>query len=142
MPDTSSIRLHGQTNVPVEASLRATSSYSDTANDVTVDMVVTSSDGETWRVPAFWTGADTFRFRFAASEPGVYHWQSQCSSPEDEGLHGQSGQIELVPYQGDSVLCRRGRPRVAESQRTLTYGDGTPLLWLADTCRSPSSETS
>jgi len=133
MPDTPPTQLPGQTIVPVEASLRAASSHPDIFNDVTVDVVVTSSEGETWRVPAFWAGGDAFRFRFAAPEPGVYQWESQCSSPEDQGLHGQAGEIEIVPYQGDCVLYHRGRPRVAESRRTLAYGDGTPLLWLADT---------
>lgn len=133
MPNTSTERLLGEANVPVEATLRASSRYEDVFNDVAADVVVTSCEGRAWRVPAFWAGEDTFRFRFAAREPGVYRWRSDCTNPEDQGLHGQSGEIELAACQGENELYRRGRPRVAETRRTLTHEDGTPMLWLADT---------
>ena len=132
MPETPSAKLSGQVNEPVEGSLHASSSYADIFNDVTVDIEVTSDAGRNWRVPSFWAGGEVFRFRFAAPAPGVYRWQSCASNPEDAGLHAQSGEIEIEAYQGDCMLYQRGRPRVAETRRTFTYGDGTPMLWLAD----------
>lgn len=125
--------LYGQRNVPTEFTLRSTGKYENVFNDVDVDVVFAAPDGKQFSVPAFWGGDNRFRVRFAASEPGCYTYRTECSFADDEGLHGQEGQLEVLPYEGDNPLYRHGRLRVAASHRTLEHEDGKPFLWIGDT---------
>jgi hypothetical protein len=100
---------------------------------VEVDVVFTGPSGGRWKVPAFWAGDACFRARFAPPAPGRYAWRSECAARGDEGLQGRTGELEAVPYTGTNPLFLHGRPKVAESRRTLEYADGTPFFWLADT---------
>lgn len=123
----------GLTNKPCEMVLTAERQYADIFNQVEVDVVFSSEYGATRRVPAFWDGDNSFRVRFAAPQPGEYVWRSECTQPDDAGLHGRSGKLSVLPYDGRCALYRHGRLRVAESHRTLCHSDGEPFLWLADT---------
>ena len=125
--------LQSQTNVPVELAFRAERSYRDIFDEVELDVVFVGPDGELWKVPAFWSGENAFRARFAAPGPGRYTYRTFCSNPDDSGLHGQIGELEAVFYEGDNLLYRRGRLRVASSGRYFEHADGTPFFWLADT---------
>jgi len=125
--------LHGYTNVPVEFALSTTTPYGDIFNDIELDVVFTGPDGTSWRVPAFWSGDSAFRVRFAAPTPGRYTYRSVCTNTEDAGLHGMTGEIEVILYTGNNPLYRRGRLRVSENKRYLEHADGTPFFWLGDT---------
>jgi len=125
--------LCGQTNVPVEFSLTSTKKQRDIFNGVEVDVIFTGPGGQEWRVPAFWSGGQEFRVRFAAPKPGRYNWLSICSDAQDTGLQGQKGLFEAAPYEGANPLYRSGGLRVAQNKRTFEHADGTPFFWLADT---------
>lgn len=120
-------------NTLLELSFDAARPHADPFNEVDLDVVVTGGDGGQWRVPGFWSGGGTFRARFSAPAPGRYRWESVCSSADDPGLHGRTGEFEVRPYEGDNPLLRHGRLRVAPGGRGMTHADGTPFLWLADT---------
>lgn len=124
---------NGLTGRPLEIALTAEREYTDIFNEVEVDVVFTDAADRSWRVPAFWAGDTVFRARFAAATPGDYTWRSECSNPDDPGLHGRAGSFTLQPYNGSGALYRHGRLRVAPSRRTLEHADGAPFLWLADT---------
>lgn len=111
----------GLVNKPVEFMLTAGKAYDDIFNQAEVNVVSSNSAGRSWRVPAFWAGADTFRFRFAAPAPGEYTWRSECTHADDGGLHGQTGALKARPYDGQNLLYRHGRLRVAATRRTLEH---------------------
>jgi len=119
--------LFAQVNVPTEFPLRAAVPE---PSSLEVEVVFSGAAGE-WCVPAFWGGGNLFRVRFAAPDPGRYAWRVVC--PQDATLDGQTGELEVTPYEGRSGLYRHGRLRVAESRRTLEHADGTPFLWTGDT---------
>jgi hypothetical protein len=125
--------LQGLTNIPVEFGLNASCSYPDIFNAIEVDVVFSERDGEEWKVPAFWAGGNAFRVRFAAPRPGRYAYRSVCTNAEDQGLHGQAGELEIAACDQPGSLFEHGRLRVATSRRTLEHEDGVPFLWLADT---------
>lgn len=125
--------FYGQVNVPVEFSLTAAQKHTDIFNEVEVDVIFTASGGHQWQVPAFWSGNNEFRVRFAAPESGRYAWRSVCTDTRDEGLHGQKGILEVTAYEGNNPLYRRGGLRVAQNKRTFEHTDGTPFFWLGDT---------
>jgi hypothetical protein len=125
--------LVGTQNRPFEIAFESQAVYGDIFQEVDLDVVFSGEDGETWRVPAFWSGQGSFRVRFAAPRAGLYHWTSECTNPSDAGLHGRRGDLRILPKEGPSPLFRHGRLRVSSSGRTLEHADGTPFLWLADT---------
>ncbi len=51
----------------------------------------------------------------------------------DSDLHGQKGEIEISPCEGENSLLLHGPLRAAESGSYLEHVDGTPFFWLGDT---------
>ena len=125
--------LYAHVNVPLEMVLSSAVHYQDIFNDIEVDVLVTGADATQLRLPAFWAGNDEFVVRFAAPTPGRYTWESICSNPDDAGLHGQTGEIDVAAYTGNLSLYQHGKLRAAASGRTLEHVDGTPFFWLGDT---------
>jgi hypothetical protein len=53
---------------------------------------------------------------------------------QDPGLHGKKGTFTTLPATGDNPLFRHGGfLGVSQDGHSLTYRDGTPFFWLADT---------
>lgn len=105
----------------------------DPFNEVELDVVVQHSDGELWRVPAYWAGGQEWRVRFCPPKPGRYETTTVCSDESDCGLHEVRGSIEVASYEGDNPLLIHGPLQVAVSHRTFEHADGTPFFWLGDT---------
>lgn len=120
-------------NVTQEIELISTCSYAQPYLEVAIHAVFTGPDGRTMTVPGFWDGKSTWKIRFAAPIEGEWNYEVICSNPEDDGLHGQKGTLIAEKYTGDNDLLIHGRPRVSSDKEDLTYGDGTPFFWLADT---------
>ena len=104
----------------------------DAAAPHTVDCGIqadfTAPSGRVIRREAFWDGGDTFRLRFAPTEPGLWRYAVR-------GLQAgvQEGTLACVPYKGDLPLYRHGFLRVGPRGRYLCHADGTPFFWLGDT---------
>src|SRR5205807_3468676 len=64
---------------------------------------------------------------------GVHRFRTECSDPNDSGLHHVGGRVDVVPYHGRNPLYVHGPLRVADSQRYLEHADHTPFFWLGDT---------
>jgi hypothetical protein len=116
--------------------LTSTRNYANPYADVTLRVVYTGPAGRTLRAYGFWDGGDTFRIRCAFPGPGTWRWETECSDTANTGLHRQRGTVVVAPYAGDGVLYRHGFLKVSENRRYLTYGDGTPFLWMGDTAWS------
>jgi hypothetical protein len=107
--------------------------YDEPFHDLSVDAVFTAPDGSERKVPAFWAGDDVWNVRYAYPIVGRHHYRTICSDADDSGLHGQEGDVEIRPYEGDNPLLQHGPLRVSESRRHLEHQDGTPFFWLGDT---------
>ena len=125
--------LRATQNSVSEWSLASSRTYDDPFNELEVDFVITDPDGIERRVPAFWSGDQIWRVRYAASRPGRHCWRSVCSDASDPDLHGREGIIDVSPYTGNSPLLRLGPLGVSDCGRYLQHHDGTPFFWLADT---------
>ena len=125
---------HVSANRVIEFSFTAALTHADPFNDLEVD-VVFEGPGGARRVPAFWSGGQEWRVRFSAVQPGQYSFLSQCSAPNDHGLHGQIGTVEVHPVaEGESnPLYRCGGLRVDKQHTHFEHQDGTPFFWLGDT---------
>lgn len=86
-------------------------------------------------VRGFWDGGATWRVRFQPELAGRWDWESFSDLPEDAGLHGRIGLLRVEPPGADAPEQQRhgGILRVSTDRTHLTYADGTPFFWLADT---------
>lgn len=119
-------------NKVAEWSYVSAKAYADPFNEIEMDVVFSNSNG-TWRVPAFWSGGDQWRVRFAPPAQGRYSFKTECSDTANVGLHGQEGECEAVGYSGDNPLLAHGPLRVSKNRRYFEHADGTPFFWLGDT---------
>jgi hypothetical protein len=125
--------LRSEANVMVELTLRATRSYADPFNEVTLDVTFIDPRGRELRVPGFWAGADVWKARYASPVVGTHTFRSECSEARDRGLHGITGKVEIKSYTGQNPLYAHGPLHVARSRRYLEHADHTPFFWLGDT---------
>ncbi len=107
--------------------------YNDPFNNVELDVIVSSAQGDSWRIPAYWAGAQEWRVRFLPPAPGHYDVQTTCSDVDNPDLHQITSVLVVSARESDDPLVEHGPLQVAASKRTLTYADGTPFFWLGDT---------
>mgnify|MGYP000444503571 CR=1 FL=1 len=122
-----------EANCVAEMACISEKTYSNPFVEVALDAVITAPDKTQVRAPAFWAGGNHWCFRYASSVPGVYNWQLDCSDTANSDIHGVTGKIEVVPYQGDNELYTHGPLQIAEDRRHFEHIDGTPFFWLGDT---------
>ena len=122
-----------EANCVTEVALASAKTYANPFMEVELDAVVTRPDGKQLRVPAFWSGGNDWKLRYASDQLGVHTWRTECSDAANSGLHGVAGKIEVVPYRGENPLLNHGPVGVAKDQRHFAHTDGTPFFWLGDT---------
>lgn len=116
-----------------EWSYRSAKAYANPFRDVQLDVILTAPDGAEQTVPAFWSGENQWRVRYAAAQVGQYTYRTVCSDTANAHLHGQEGTVQVAPYEGTNPLLRHGPLGVSGGRRHLEHADGTPFFWLADT---------
>lgn len=117
----------------VEWGVTATRQRPDPWNEIELDAVVRNPAGQTWRVPGFWAGGNSWRFRFPAEVAGTYEYRTECSDAADSGLHGQAGRFVIAPRPASpNPLVAHGSIRLSDDRRHFVHADGTPFFWLAD----------
>ncbi len=120
-------------NPPVEITFQADKLPAKPFVDITLDVILTDPENATMRVPAFWSGGNRWRVRYASSVVGMHVYHSICSDTNDAGLHGVEGSVEITAYTGDNPLYKHGPLQISTDKRHFEHADGTPFLWLADT---------
>lgn len=82
----------------------------------------------------FWDGERRFVIRCAFPTPGEWRWRTTCSDAANRGLNDQSGLARVTQATGTNSLTGHGYLRVSDDGRLLAHADGTPFLWIGDTC--------
>jgi hypothetical protein len=117
--------------VPHDITFQIEGSHTNPYLDVDASVLFTLPSGRKKRIPAFWSGGQTWRARFAPSSVGRYSYRVRVTgnriTPHPEG------KLEVVPYTGRNALYRHGPIKVDASRRYLCHQDGEPFFWLADT---------
>lgn len=116
-----------------EFSFESKTDYSaDGADNIALDVQFTHTrSGKTLVRPAFWDGGNIFRVRFAPTESGTWQWHTTCQ--HDASLAGLHGELKCRKYKGKLDIYRHGFVTVTPGRKYLTYADGTPFFYLADT---------
>ncbi len=117
-----------------EHSLTSDSSYSNPCADVKVRVQFDGPDGQIREGLGFWDGGRQFVIRSVFPIPGEWRWATTCSDAANRGLHGQSGTVQVKSANDTNPLTRHGYLRVSDDGRLLVHADGTPFLWIGDTC--------
>ncbi|RAP77911.1 DUF4038 domain-containing protein [Paenibacillus montanisoli] len=120
-------------NVVTELILQANNEYRDPFNEIQLYAVFMTPDGKERRIPGFWGGGQVWKIRYSSEQIGQHSYTTVCSDPSDSGLHGQTGEFRISPYEGNNPLFRHGSLRSSANKRYLEHNDGTPFFWLADT---------
>lgn len=101
----------------------------------TFPLEVTFQNGPTRKtVDGFWDGDRQWRVRFAPPEEGIWTWST---SSTDSGLAGKSGEFTCVvpsPTEIERNPNLHGHLRIGDDRHYFVYADGTPFLYLGDTC--------
>lgn len=106
--------------------------YADPFNEVDVDVIFTNG-GDSWRVPTFWRGGNSWTVRFAPPAKGEYTYRLESTDKSNPDLNGHETKVTLVPYSGPNPALKHGMLRVSGNKRYFEYQDGTPFFWLGDT---------
>jgi hypothetical protein len=101
--------------------------------DTDLNAIFVSPSGKNRCVPGFWDGGTVWRVRFAPDESGIWTYTSTCSDAADGGLNGQSGRLQVAPYNGPLDIYRKGFVRTMPGVRHFMYADGSPFFYLGDT---------
>ncbi len=126
------LKTFGIQNDVIELAFSSGPAYADPFSDVELDVVFTTPSGEERRVPAFWSGDQTWRVRYASAEVGEHTYCTVCSDETNASLHGQEGVVEIAPYEGRNPLLRHGPVQVVDAHH-FAHADGAPFFWLGDT---------
>ncbi len=122
-----------EANRMVEFAFTSEKVYNDPFNEVEIVGIFRTPQGRELRVPAFWAGGQVWKLRYASANAGLHTFRTECSDKHNSMLQGATGQVEVVPYQGDNRLYRHGPIGVAADHRHFAHADGTPFFWLGDT---------
>jgi hypothetical protein len=119
----------------VEITLLAEKQYSNPYTDVTCWVELEGPEFSK-RVYGFWDGANIFKVRVVATQPGKWHWKSSSDQPADNGLNNKHGDFEAVGWPEKDLAQnpnRHGFVRPSKSGHALQYADGTPFFMIGDT---------
>ncbi len=120
-------------NELIEIMLSSSKTYADSFNEVEIDAIVTDPVGRVLRIPAFWAGGNTWRFRYSSATVGLHRYITECSDLTNASLHQINGEIDITAYTGNNPLLRHGALCIAEDHRHFSHADGAPFFWLGDT---------
>jgi len=115
-----------------EVTLHSAKAYGNPFTDVDVDAIVTEPGGKQRRIPAFWDGQGTWKFRYSSSVPGTHTFTTVSTDASNPDLKTR-GTIKITPYTGSNKLYVHGAMGIAGDHRHFQYEDGTPFFWLGDT---------
>jgi hypothetical protein len=108
--------------------------YTNPCVAVRIDVRFEGPNSQTRAGLGFWDGDRRFVIRCAFPTPGEWRWRTTCSDTINRGLHDQSGVVQVKQLAGTNALTRHGYLRVSDDGRVLVHADGTPFLWIGDTC--------
>ena len=94
---------------------------------------LTSPSSKVSKITGFWDGGTTWRARFMPDETGKWHYRT-TTAPAIGGLNGKTGEFVCSKEPGNTRFLQHGALRVSPNGRYFVHADGTPFLWVGDTC--------
>ncbi len=123
-----------------ELTFTSSKTYSNSFNDVDLDVVFTHSNGTQLKIPAFWDKDGIWKVRFAPTLAGTWGYKTVCSDTLNTGLNNVTGNLTCVEYKGNLEIYKHGFIKTTQDTRYFVYDDDTPFFYLGDTHWSMPSE--
>jgi hypothetical protein len=117
----------------VEISFASTKNYEHPFDGVELDAAFTGPGGIKIVRPAFWSGGNTWKVRFAPTVTGKWTMESSCSDKSNAKLHHVTAIVHCTAYTGNLAIYKHGFLKRSEDNRYFEYADGTPFFYLGDT---------
>jgi hypothetical protein len=115
-----------------EIILHSTKGYDNPFMDVNIDAVFTHEDGTVIAIPGFWNGDNEWKVRFASEKAGVWNYSVTCTDNENPSLFDK-GTVTVQAAAPKNELEAHGYVTLRKGDRYLSYLDGKPFFYLADT---------
>ena len=115
-----------------EIVLNSTKTYENPFLGVDIDAVFTHESGRTIKLPGFWNGGNEWKVRFSPDLAGEWNYTVACSDPDNASLT-DAGTVTAKAAEPKTELEKHGYVTIPENGRYLTYADGKPFFYLADT---------
>ena len=109
-----------------EKTFAASGRHANPYRDVTATVTFRRHMGATKTLPLFFTGKNTYAFRFSPDSPGRWDWKIDSNDP---ALNGQTGAFACAPSDLRGGLVVKGNA----STRSLTYENGAEYWLFGDT---------
>jgi hypothetical protein len=103
------------------------------APEVEFSVELTSPSGKLATISGFWDGGTTWRARFMPDEMGKWLYRTH-SVPATAGLDNQTGEFVCRGETGTTRFLQHGAVRISPNGHYFVHADGTPFLWVGDTC--------
>lgn len=117
-----------------EATFTSSKTYGNPLYDVrNFSVHFTAPSGKVTTLPGFWDGGTTWRVRIAPDEVGTWTYVTECSDPQNTGLHRQTGTFRCVESQSTFDIYTKGGIIHPKASYYLTHADGTPFFYTACT---------
>ncbi len=116
-----------------EFSFESDEVYNNPHKEVEFEITFNGPNGEVINQAGYWDGGKTFKVRFSAPATGEWTYLTESSDQTNTGLHQNRGTFYVTSYAGTNDFKTKGWLKVSDTNRFLTYGDGTPFFYLADT---------
>ncbi len=118
----------------VELSFTSDVAYDNALYDVQeFGAIFTSPTGKTKRLNGFWDGGKEWKIRMLPDEVGTWEYKTFCSDKNNNRLGSQRGKITVNENKNKDALYRHGAVQANKGDYYLSYADGTPFFWTADT---------
>ncbi len=108
-----------------EQSFTDAGNYSNPYTQLSATATLTAPDNQTYSIPLFWDGGDTWKFRFAPELQGEWNWTIDSA---DSGLDNQSGSFNVIASDNSGGI--EARP---DYPYHFQHQDGTPFYFFGDT---------
>jgi hypothetical protein len=115
-----------------EIVLHSTKDYENPFMDVNIDAIFTHEDGTVITLPGFWNGDNEWKVRFASEKTGIWNYSVTCTDKENASLF-DNGTITVEYAEPKNELEEHGYVTLRKGDRYLSYADGKPFFYLADT---------
>jgi hypothetical protein len=122
----------GVVHMVTELEFSANARGGDPFLDTEIDALFTEPAGREVRVPAFWSGGNRWKVRYAPRIPGRHAFRVVVSKGPAQLAGDLAGTIDAAPYSGENPLLKRGPVHLSKNRRYFAHADGTPFFWLAD----------
>jgi hypothetical protein len=103
------------------------------APEVEFQVELTAPSGQRSTISGFWDGGTTWRVRFMPDEVGKWKYRTR-STPATGGLNDQSGEFLCSRGTAATRFLEHGAVRISPNGHYFIHADGTPFLWVGDTC--------